>query len=113
MRMLIVTVTVITATTVIRIEIIGLSFPPGLEIPRSANTGRGSSGTSHALLCANFENIPFDLHPFGKPHMELVGEAPENIKRFHNDDHRGCASGRARRRVGPFVSDKSDRISRR
>jgi hypothetical protein len=29
MRMLIVTVTVITATTVIRIEIIGLSFPPG------------------------------------------------------------------------------------
>jgi hypothetical protein len=48
MRMLIVTVTVITATTVINMEIIGPSFPPGSEIPRSVFADRGALGTFHA-----------------------------------------------------------------
>lgn len=71
-----VTVTVTTATTVISSVIIGPSFPPGQEIPRSAN---------HRPWCvrdAQVRPIRFP-DPFGKPHLELVGAAQENIRRIH------------------------------
>jgi hypothetical protein len=77
-----VTVTVITATTVIRNVIIGPSLPPGREIPRSANYRPWCVRDVSRVFCANFENIPFDLYPFGKPHFEIVGGARENIREF-------------------------------